>query len=274
MPFNLLLLPLLAGFVFIARAHIFSYATSLHTKEALLLYASLAGLLFLGISRLLCVGLASTSLGADAVGVLHSIVPFDYIGTSVGTLLIAGTLVLCFNALVPSTLASFWLYHCDKFNALESVLLRSAFGVAPSCRHGRAKLMWRQLLRRDQRDMPVGNPELVMISTRDGKVYVGYIGNTAPLQAAQLDYIRILPIWSGYRNATKEVVMTTDYDSVVRARVQQGDELSMYYKVVPFKEIVSANMYVHGAFEITKQFNSPPQGTTAAPKKDDGTPQS
>jgi hypothetical protein len=87
-----------------------------------------------------------------------------------------------------------------------------------------------------------------MLTLRDGKVYVGYIEQLPPVRARKFEYIRILPLWSGYRDqATKEVFKTTDYTKAVL-------DLSLtdlLIKVVPAEAIVAAGIYVEGTFSIT-----------------------
>jgi hypothetical protein len=101
MPFNLLLLPLLAGFLLISRTNIWAYATSLHSKEILLLYASVAGLILLCVSRIVCFLLLKCEFGVALGEMLHRIAPFPYIGTALGTLLLSGAIVLVLNWLEP-----------------------------------------------------------------------------------------------------------------------------------------------------------------------------
>lgn len=55
MPFNLLLLPLLGGFIFFSHWNRTVYFAKRHDSERLLLYSSLYGVLFLGISFLLSI---------------------------------------------------------------------------------------------------------------------------------------------------------------------------------------------------------------------------
>src|SRR5256885_16325451 len=50
MPFNLLLLPLLGGFIFFSHWNRTAFFAKRQDKERLLLYASLTGVLFLGLS--------------------------------------------------------------------------------------------------------------------------------------------------------------------------------------------------------------------------------
>jgi hypothetical protein len=93
-----------------------------------------------------------------------------------------------------------------------------------------------------------------MLTTRDNKVYVGFALDLPPLNAVAFEYIRILPIWSGYRRTVnREVTMTTRYDAKVSETIAKDDDLTIFLKVIPFREIVSANMYVHGTFAIPSE---------------------
>jgi len=84
---------------------------------------------------------------------------------------------------------------------------------------------------------------------QDGKVYVGLIDELPPVTSGGLQYVRLLPIWSGYRDSSnKQVLKTTSYKEAVEA----ADDPTTFLKVLPFAEIQSANLFETDAFEIVE----------------------
>lgn len=254
MPFNLLLLPLLGGLLLITRAHLFTYTTSasLAYKEILLFYASMAGIVLLILSRLTCWTIAHFAWGMSLAAWLHSVAPFDFFGTALGAIIIALVAVRLFNIVVPEQVAGMWLYHRQKFNKLESLMLNSAIGVAPACKHGQIRLFFGRLLSKWFPklvvDLPRGDPLPIMCTTEDDKVYVGFIADIPPLRATGLEFIRLLPIWTGYRDSvTKQVRLTTPYAPAVQ---QHPNQIDLFLKVLPIARIRSANIFIDNAFPI------------------------
>lgn len=147
MPFNLLLIPLVAGYLFLIQAHLFAYSTSLLEKEQLLLRVSMVGLALAIASRLLCCALATLSFGIQLKAALYQLAPFPYIGTALGTIPISVAAYQITNFLVPQNIAGDWLYHSNRLNQLESLLMRSVMGVAPREEISKKKLLWIQTKR-------------------------------------------------------------------------------------------------------------------------------
>jgi hypothetical protein len=262
MPFNLLLMPLIAGYLFLSGSHLFAYATSLLEKEQLLLRASLAGLVLGIVSRVMCWLVANTEQGRLAVLFLYHLAPFPFIGTALGTLGLAYGARTALNYLVPNTVAGEWLYHSGRLNQLEMLLLRSTMGVAPGPYLAKRRLIWAQVrkvasnLRLGREAIrtslieslfPTGSPEPVMLTMRDSKVYVGYISELPPVTGKDLLYFRLIPIWSGYRSeTTKEVVQVTSYLQAL----EQAADPSTLMKVLACADVSNANLFEDDLFEI------------------------
>lgn len=230
------------------------------------MWASLAGLFLLLLSRIICTEIADTSVGEILLGIKDRIAPFPYMGTAAGTLLLAGFLTLALNCLIPASEAGLWVYHAGKLDKLESVLLSSALGVRPTGRMGYPTLFIRQLwldllrtckrwsdfvLRRSDTGgyscFDVGEPQLLMITLGDNKVYVGFVSQLPPVSASELSYVRILPVWSGYRDKDdRRVYRTTNYDQAVL----ESKDRELLIKLVPAKEIMAAGIHVDGTFPI------------------------
>ena len=86
MPSNLLLLPLLAGFWFVARTHYFKFRTQSLDGYWLLLESSLVGVLLGGLARVAVVLLSLTPLGPVLAGIWHALSPVPYSSTAVAAL--------------------------------------------------------------------------------------------------------------------------------------------------------------------------------------------
>lgn len=86
MPFNVLLLPLLGGYIFLTHWNRTRFETKRYSGERLIFHSASAGVVFLIVSFLV---LIPVRLFAPAVhGWWRSLVPFPYAGTSLGAFLI------------------------------------------------------------------------------------------------------------------------------------------------------------------------------------------
>lgn len=221
MPFNLLLLPLLGGFVFITKWNRTRWHAIRADKERLLLYASLAGLLHLSLAFLIssippfipCVsGLPCLPLAWKK----H--VPFEYSGIScLAFLLGAGSWPL---------LNLYW-----KQEAESDRIIRDEGGPLE------------QLL-----DSALQQEKRVMITLKGGKVYIGRIGKSfRPEQRDQS--ILILPVKSGYREKDKQrLVITTPYETAYENIKADNpdtylDIIRDFGVVIPIGEITSLSIY-------------------------------
>lgn len=288
MPFNLLLIPLLAGFLFLDRAHLFAYSTSLLEKEQLLLRASIAGLTFASVSRLFCWVLMQTPWGTTLALFLHALAPFPFIGTALGALVLSFIARLVVNFLVPLNVAGDWLYHGQRLNQMESLLLRSGLGEPPRRQVSKKMLLWIQACRmvrrivsyvcdrdasmkpknlrhylwgvwhsigdvRKHSPFPFGDPLAVMLTIKDGRVYVGYVMELPPVTGNDLQFVRVLPIWSGYRRSdTQQVIKVNSYKDAVSGAQDQ----TTLVKVLPCCDITSANIFENDLFSIKTQRKS------------------
>jgi len=274
-PFNLLLIPLAAAFLFLDGAHLFSYSTSLLQKEQLLLRASVVGLGLAITSRLICWILVQTLAGLWLQSVLYHLAPFPFIGTALGTLVLGGFARGFVNFVVPRNVAGEWLYHAELLNPMESTLLRSAMGTAPTGLipmrtllrlqiidifkamsltrlrgHRRTYIARLKISTRKARSLsgfPFGDPEAVMVTKTDGKVYVGIVENLPPVSQKDLEYVNLLPIWSGYRKSeTHEVRKVTSYADALR---KQGDWTKLQ-KVLRCSDIATVSIFEDDLFQI------------------------
>lgn len=282
MPFNLLLLPLLAGYLFLAKSNIRSYATSQLQKEQLLLAAAFYGLLFLIFSRLIVVLVLSTDVGMALGKIFHRLAPFDYSGTSLGTVLLAALSWNLSNLFVNEQAAGFWLYHRKLFDPLTRTFWQSAIGVKPQpvgsglsvflkasfgilatmwCRvfHGpMRRAYWKRprniaklfrLLRMNGyqfASLSVGTTRPVMMFLKDSAVLVGYVTDLSA-KRTDTEFVTVLPLWTGYRDKeSKRLYKRIDYgDALTRL-----DDPSVLSRVVRISDISSATIWNEDAFEV------------------------
>lgn len=176
MPFNLLLLPLLGGFIFITKWNRLRYYTMRMDGQRLLLSSACAGAAFLFVSTLL-VGIGeSTQVGQAINRVWHQTVPFEYSGRAALAFLLGTFLHLLLNR--------FWV----KDKEVQRVILDKADAL---------EVMFRRA---------VGEKRLVAMTVKNNKVYVGRVTrNFNP--AFPLEHINIVPVLSGYRDPTDKRVL-------------------------------------------------------------------
>jgi hypothetical protein len=89
--------------------------------------------------------------------------------------------------------------------------------------------------------------DLLSLSMKDGKVYIGYIQELPPNPEDRNSYFEILPFHSGYRDKdTREMKLTTFYESAYEQLVEsQADSEAwlVFLKVLKIDDIVSAGRF-------------------------------
>lgn len=224
MPFNLLLLPLLGGFIVATEMHYFRLKLARYDHQRLVFHASLLGLMLLAPSFLL-------------MAIIRSHVPWIYqpfestFAAVIGTQSrYAGEAILAFLLSFPFTkLINRW-YPEDKAivsaivehkNAFEMLCLRSLHGGYPA-----------------------------MLTMKNGAVYIGWIREiSSPFEST---HVPIIPIRSGYRRDDGSVVFTRNYlevyDGLSRAdgtldKARFIRESARNTTVLPKQEIIVSTVY-------------------------------
>lgn len=222
MPFNLLLLPLLGGYIFARKYYRTRYSALRSENHRLLFLAAQYGLLFLGIAatlRGIWTVLRYFYPPLTLVNTLwHIFFPFDYSGTAILALLMGATSWKYFNRKLDSEKEVDNSIR-EKGDPLE-LLLKDAM--------------------RDTRP--------VLLTIKSGKVYVGSV--TATFNPAyDIQSIRIMPILSGYRHSENQTVtFTTDYFTLLAQIHDQDPNVSEKDKldlgtVIPVNEIRSVGIF-------------------------------
>lgn len=270
MPFNQLILPLLAGYLLVRHSYASSYWASRQPRESLLLASALAGFALLALTRTAIVLLPDNwrqLLGAT-VARLSS---HPYMGTSVATLLVGLIALLVVNRLLPKEEAAIWTCGKGACNELENLLFYSFLRAVPDPEVSFRSLLpelWLRLLAKfglawaqdkvatpawiPLDSAPVTNetpeqdraPIPLMLVMKDRKVYVGWLQTTPPLLAGAFSYIKLYVAWSGYRDKdTLRVVRNAHYDPIFRTVGNPSNSTLPAIKVLPVCDIASANLY-------------------------------
>jgi hypothetical protein len=194
MPYNLLLLPLLGGFLFLHITHFFRFEAQRLDGYRLLLYSALCGFGLAVMARIPIVLLAPTAVAAWAAPIWLRFAPFQFAETSVLALALGPVIAAILNGFVDPETA-------------KDIEIR---------RHGSS--LTKLLHRAERETLPIS------ITLTSLKWYVGYVTESPNLSPSET-YFRILPLVSGYRTKdTLETIRTVFYRDVLEdAGVDKND---------------------------------------------------
>jgi hypothetical protein len=230
MPWNLLLLPLLAGYCALHICHFFRFRAQKQDGNRLLFESALAGIPLLILGRLTTYWLASKPVGKLTQSAMTGIVDVPFIGTGIASLLFGIALPLIANAFTSTERAKWW-----AIKATDNGFLRLAQTAL-------------------RREMPIS----LTLKTR--KVYIGYVVQTPNLKLAE-QYIHLLPLVSGYREPTTLALkLTADYAKVYATGEVDVDDFAI---TIPLASIDSANLFDSNAYELFLE------GATTPPEDQD-----
>ena len=208
MPWNALLLPLLGGFIFISHWWRTRYFVLRFDGHRLIFYSAAAGAFFLTISTLVTISFASQF--PELIEWWQSFRPFPHLAKTFLSFLLGASIWWPLNRFFHEKQREIDRVIEEKDDPLE-IMLRKALG------QGR----------------------LIMFSVKNGKVYVGFV---ASLQdpSRTMQFIKIVPLMSGYRDKdTKVVQFTTFYPQVDEA----GQPVKAFEVVLPAGELQSVNLF-------------------------------
>jgi hypothetical protein len=175
MPYNLLLLPLLGGYLFLRWWNPTRYHALRAEKERLLIMAAIPGLVSIVVAFILVSGLGYLFPCASWPGVpcfpawWAANVPFEYAGTSLLAFTLGATLWWPLNKV------------CSRDKAIDRMIEED-------------KIPLEVVLKKAQ-----DNGNTVAVTMSNGKVYVGYVLHFIN-PALPTQFIQILPTKSGYRD--------------------------------------------------------------------------
>ncbi|HST07359.1 MAG TPA: hypothetical protein VLJ83_04270 [Gemmatimonadaceae bacterium] len=227
MPFNVLLLPLLGGYLFITYWHFTRFDSKRYSGERLIFHSALAGFVFLALA-FAAVGVA-ISRAPSFYRWWHNTIGIPHAGVSLGALLLA--LFFC-GALNLFTDRSKQVKRTiTEWNDYLEILLQKA----------------------------LEETRQVALTLKSGKVYIGFVvGSFDPVYERK--YIVMLPTISGYRNPpSQNLILTTDYTAVYQQLIADDESrlvraVDDFQLVVPVSEILSANLF---DWHVYDRFNPP-----------------
>lgn len=226
MPFNLLLLPLLGGYLFISNCNKTLFDSKRHSGQRLVFESAVWGLIFLAISHIVVKILISVL--PDFYVWWKWMVPFRHSGVAFGAFLIS----VCTWPAV------------NKFTSRRDEQ-KKAIGK------------WNDYLE-IVLDQALEDTRQLMVTLKNGKVYIGFV--LWPFNPEfDRKYIFILPTVSGYRDKDTHVLeLTTHYLSVYKQMIEEEVErlvlgVEDFRILMPISEIISAHLFDSSAFE---KFNS------------------
>jgi hypothetical protein len=230
MPYNLLLLPLLGGFLFIHLTHYFRFAAQRMDGYRLLFQAAIAGVGLSIAGRLAELLVGETPLGPPLGRYWAVFSPFPYSATSVISLLLGPMCALVVNLLIDK----------EKANDKE---IKS---------HGNLFLKLLHQAAKEER--------LISLTLDSRKWYVGWVAESPNLDP-QEQYFKLLPFMSGYRDKDSlETRQTVYYEAVLR---DTSLDRSEFVVVLPLKDVKIAGFFNDQAYD--EYFASPPDDPSAPP---------
>ena len=211
MGLGLLLVPALAGYLFLSWFNATRYSLPRETGYHVVFRSAIAGVLLFFIARLFVV---LADVFAPAIGQSwKAIVPLDYSGTTAITVMLA--------ALLPLTLNLFPRF--DQFQAQRKAAMAAADQISLII------------------DQAILESRFVEVSLASGKSYVG-----SPIQGTfghrDDGDVAIIPVASGYRdNETQALVMTTNYAPAINSLSDR--KLESLKVAFPMRDVVSARLF-------------------------------
>jgi hypothetical protein len=191
MPWNLLILPLVAGYYLLTRSHYLKFKQQRLDRQRLIFESVLVGVLLAVVTYL--IRSVVERLFPDLFLVLYNYIPLKtpLIGTSFCTLLLAlglykgGNLFYKEQPCIEKAIK-------DVGNEFELLLMAS-----------------------------LSDKKLLQFTLDNDKVYIAWV-KELPIPSIS-NYIRVIPAFSGYRDDdTKEVIFTTQYLSVYSEYIKEG----------------------------------------------------
>lgn len=227
--FDLLLLPLLGGYIFLITFFLTRFYHQRIERQRLIFNSSILAV-FLALIVLAFDHFILKMFFLNFRENIGKINPIEYEGLNESLLIFLSsfTIAILFNLLLP------------KKKALSFVVNKWGSDFE--------KLFWTSLKSKDDEN------KLLMITTKSNKVYVGYVNKIS--EPIDNSHITIIPNFSGYRNKeTQEFKITTDYLNVLEYYINRGEVKLIDKKmgiVIPLSEITMVSKFIS---EIFDRFN-------------------
>ncbi len=225
MPYNLLLLPLIGGFLFVHLAHYFRFPAQRSDGYRLLFQSAIAGVALSIAGRLTEILIAFTPLGHWFEKYWQIFSPFPYSATSALSLLLGPAFALLLNLFINKEKAK-----AKEIRSQGNFLLR--------------------LL-----DDSANQERLVSITLDSRKWYVGWVVESPNLDP-QEQFFRLLPFISGYRDKDAlETRRTVYYEAVLRDTALDHSEFVL---TLPLKDVKIAGFFNDEVYDEYFSEDNPP----------------
>lgn len=209
MPYNLLLLPLMGGFLFFYLTYLLRFYAQRLEGYQLLFAAAIAGTCLATVARLIVVVFAQTPIAGTLQHLWSIFSPFRYSGTSALAFLLGPV----FGGLVN--------LFVDREKAKDLEIRR----------HGNSLI---QLLRRAQKEKL-----LISLTLESRKWYVGWVAESPSLRPDER-YFSLLPFTSGYRDKdTLETYRTVFYEDALK----DAGSAKEFVMILPLEGVQVANLF-------------------------------
>jgi hypothetical protein len=224
--FNLLIFPLIGGYYIVTRSERFKYLNQRLDTQAVLFNSVIAGIPLLLVTLIITAGV-SYILPSPVEWIKENLFPVKNA--------FLGTCALSFVIAVFGT--KLWNRFIKASDAIEHAIEKIG---------NELELLF---------SMSCIDSELIQITLKNDKVYIGWV-EILP-KPSQCPYVKLVPLFSGYRDENKELKITTDYSRVyseymIRGKIKDISDLQMNL-VVLVNEIISASRF---DFEIFEKFES------------------
>jgi hypothetical protein len=231
--FNLLIIPIVGGYVFLITFKLTRFYHQKIEKQRLLFHSILVGGVIGFLSLHLKEILDSHRL-TEVIRFLKIPIPSSLHGLGIYFYIIV---ISCFIPLVLN------------------VLLSLIFGEAKVMSYIIKKWgdSYERLFWDSYPDSSDKKQKPVMLTTKNGKVYIGYISEvSSPLSNS---HVTIIPSISGYRDRdTQTVIITTDYTGTIKKYIiDNGKNLDIVGITIPVSEIILASKF---SAKLFKKFNA------------------
>lgn len=226
MPFNLLLLPLLGGYIFITQWNRTRFSVMRIDGHRLLFQAAIAGAIFLLSAVFISTVCHQLKWGSFIEAEWHASIPFDHSGKAAIAFLLGAILWIPLN------------YFTDKETGIARAIQKQENPL---------ELMLQKAL---------AETHLILLTVKNSKVYVGFVSDSFN-PALPNQYVKLLLTTSGYRDGdTKKVTFTNDYTSVLDQLANSEEEIDPlvaegFEIVIPIAEIQSVSFF---APDIYRQY--------------------
>jgi len=219
MPWNILILPLVAGYFLLSFSKIIKYRTKRLDKQRLVFESAIVGFFILALSFLIRFGVEQ--INPQWISDIYAIFPFktQFIGTTSASLI--GTIILVVTVNL----------FLDDENAINRTIKNRGNTLE-------------QMIRTSFKD-----GKMLQFTLDTGKVYVAIVKETYKPDS---NYVRVCPVISGYRTEDQLVKFTTSYEDVFENH--DTDKLDMDVDLI----ITIDNVVTVGYFdaELYQEFNT------------------